>query len=133
MNLWKSLSDDIKSDRNEILHNIDDIYGSASLTVDEWKVHKGTNYKGDWDKWYGPAGIRSETAYNANAVAHSAAGQALSRLNLLPPVQLMRRIRTQATVECPKNQTIEICRPLEKPCLFNIDADPCEQNNVAET
>lgn len=46
INLWSALSDDMKSDRNEILHNIDDIYGSASLTMGEWKVHKGTNYKG---------------------------------------------------------------------------------------
>lgn len=50
-NLWPALSDDTKSDRTEILHNIDDIYGSASLTVGEWKVHKGTNYNGNWDQW----------------------------------------------------------------------------------
>lgn len=58
MNLWSALSEDTKSDRNEILHNIDDIYGSASMTMGEWKVHKGTNYKGFiyyilWKIWYG--------------------------------------------------------------------------------
>lgn len=41
INLWPALSDDSKSDRNEILHNIDDIYGNAALTMGEWKVHKG--------------------------------------------------------------------------------------------
>lgn len=133
INLWPALSDDTKSDRIEILHNIDDIYGSASLTVGEWKIHKGTNYKGAWDKWYGPAGIRSSSAYNANAVACSAAGQALNRLNLLPTVQNMREIRTEATINCVKNQTTEtICRPLEELCIFNINTDPCEQNNVAK-
>lgn len=50
--IWDALSDNGKSDRNEILHNIDDIYGSASLTVDNWKLHKGTNYNGNWDNWY---------------------------------------------------------------------------------
>lgn len=132
INLWPALSDDTKSDRNEILHNIDDIYGSASLTVGEWKVHKGTNYKGIWDKWYGPAGVRSPTAYNANAVYHSPAGQALTKLNLLPSLQQMRKLRIEATIDCPKNLAFEICRPLEKPCLFNIVMDPCEQNNMAE-
>lgn len=49
--MWSALSEDKKSDRTEILHNIDDLYGSASLTVGEWKVHKGTNYNGVWDQW----------------------------------------------------------------------------------
>lgn len=133
INLWPALSDDTQSDRNEILHNIDDIYGSASLTMGEWKVHKGTNYNGAWDKWYGPAGIRTPSAYNANAVTQSAAGQAISQLNLLPSTQNMRKIRLQATVDCLNDQTKEIiCQPLEKPCLFNINVDPCEKNNLAD-
>ncbi|XP_055316309.1 arylsulfatase I isoform X3 [Sitodiplosis mosellana] len=132
-NMWSSLSEDTKSNRTEILHNIDDIYGSASLTVGEWKVHKGTNYNGAWDQWYGPAGIRSTTAYNANAVSNCPAGQALNQLNLLPTVQHMRKMRTDATVDCLKNQnSVSICRPLEKPCLFNVNLDPCEQNNLAD-
>lgn len=94
---------------------------------------KGTNYKGVWDKWYGPAGTRTAAGYNANAVVQSTAGQALTRLNLLPAVQDIRRIRLSATIDCLSNQTKEtICRPLEKPCLFNINADPCERNNLAE-
>lgn len=93
---------------------------------------KGTNYKGAWDAWYGPAGTRTTTAYNVNAVVQSVAGQALIRLNLLPNAQDIRKIRLSATVEC-LNQTKEtICRPLEKPCLFNINVDPCEKNNLAE-
>lgn len=39
--MWKTLSEDKESERNEILHNIDDIYGSASLTVGNWKLHLG--------------------------------------------------------------------------------------------
>lgn len=132
--MWPVLSEDTKSDRTEILHNIDDIYGSASLTVGKWKIHIGTNYNGAWDHWYGPAGIRSSTAYNVNTVINSVAGQVLSRINLLPSVQNIRTIRTEATIDCSTNQTVESiqCRPLEKPCLFNIDEDPCEQNNLAE-
>lgn len=131
--LWETLSLNMESERNETLHNIDDRYGSASLTVDKWKIHKGTNYKGVWDKWYGPAGARSQTAYNAINVVQSPAGRALHRLKLLPSVQHMRQMRVEATVRCISNQTIDpICRPLEKPCLFNIEDDPCEQQNLAE-
>lgn len=93
----------------------------------------GTNYKGAWDKWYGPAGTRTATAYNVNAVVQSAAGQALTRLNLLPSILDIRKIRLSATIDCSNNQTKEsACRPLEKPCLFNINTDPCETNNLAE-
>lgn len=133
MNVWAALSDDKKTDRSEILHNIDDIYGSASLTVGEWKMHKGTNYNGAWDLWYGPAGIRAPTAYDVNAVTKCPAGQALTRLNLLPKETDIRDIRNKAIIDCSKNvTTANICRPLEKPCLFNIQLDPCEQNNLAE-
>lgn len=93
----------------------------------------GTNYHGSYDKWYGPAGTRTSSAYNVNAVVQSVAGQALIRLNLLPSAQDIRKIRLNATIDCLNNQTKEtICRPLEKPCLFNINVDPCEKNNVAE-
>lgn len=39
--LWQALSEDSSSNRTEILHNIDDIYGNAALTVGEWKIVKG--------------------------------------------------------------------------------------------
>lgn len=61
------------------------------------------------------------------------AGQALSKLSMLPSFQSMREMRLEATVDCVKNETIATdCRPLEKPCLFNVDLDPCEQNNLAD-
>lgn len=66
-------------------------------------------------------------------MTQSPAGQALSRLDLLPTTQEMRKIRSEATVECLNDQGKEtICRPLDKPCLFNIIIDPCEKNNLAD-
>lgn len=41
INVWEALSKDEKTDRNEILHNIDDIYGNSALTINNWKVLKG--------------------------------------------------------------------------------------------
>lgn len=65
-------------------------------------------------------------------MAQSPAGQALGRLNVLPSVQNMRKIRLTATVDCSNETKENVCRPLEKPCLFNIHIDPCEKNNLAE-
>lgn len=136
-NLWNALSEDTVSDRNEILHNIDDIWGSAALTINEWKVLKGTNYNGLWDSWYGPAGNRAASAYNTNLVLQSPAGKALHRQSMLPDVREMRKLRNAANVVCAYNQSLNAtpvteCRPLEKPCLYNTDIDPCEQYNLAD-
>lgn len=136
-NVWNALSEDTASERNEILHNIDDIWGSAALTINEWKLVKGTNYKGLWDSWYGPAGDRAATAYNTNLVLQSPAGKALHRQNELPDARNMQAMRDSANVDCAYdpalNRTITTeCRPLEKPCLYNIDLDPCEQYDLAD-
>lgn len=41
VDLWNALSEDLTSERTDVLHNIDDIYGNAALTVGEWKIVKG--------------------------------------------------------------------------------------------
>lgn len=68
----------------EILHNIDDIWGSAAVTVGDWKVVKGTNYNGQWDSWYGPSGNRDSRSYDMDAVLSSPAGAAITKLGRMP-------------------------------------------------
>lgn len=136
MNLWPSLTRNTPSLRKEILHNIDDIWGSASLTVGEWKLLKGTNYNGFWDKWYGPAGNRQPSAYSVDALHQCAAGKAINKLNMIPSNDKIRELRMEASVECYLNNSNETeypeCRPLDGPCLFNVYDDPCELNNLAD-
>lgn len=84
ISVWQALSTDTPSDRKEILHNIDDIYGSAAVTRGDWKVVKGTNYRGQWDNWYGPAGSRDPRDYDINAILNCAAGKAINDMRLLP-------------------------------------------------
>jgi hypothetical protein len=84
MNLWPELSQNLISKRTEILHNIDDIWGSAALMQGKWKLVQGTHYKGVWDGWYGPSGNRSAETYNVTSVDVSPAGKALTKLKFLP-------------------------------------------------
>lgn len=44
INLWHALKDDKESPRKSILHNIDDIYGNAAITMGDFKLLKGRFY-----------------------------------------------------------------------------------------
>ncbi|CAH2092382.1 unnamed protein product [Euphydryas editha] len=127
---WEPLSKDLKSERVSVLHNIDDIFGSAAITVDKWKLHKGTTYDGAWDGWYGPSGRAG--AYDVRAVRDSRSARALRTLGLMPDNDTVLKLRREATVECDKNSHIP-CNPLKAPCLFNIEQDPCETRNLANS
>ncbi|XP_074032233.1 arylsulfatase B isoform X2 [Leptinotarsa decemlineata] len=127
---WTALSNDEKSNRTDVLHNIDDIYGNAALTVGPWKLIKGTTYDGTWDSWYGPSG--RDYNYSLSLIENSAAGQALRAINKSASRLKMEALRGEATIDCtpPVNSTGN-CYPLESSCLFNILTDPCETNNLA--
>ncbi|XP_047517359.1 arylsulfatase I-like [Pieris napi] len=125
---WKALSSDLKSERTTVLHNIDDVFGSASITVDQWKLHKGTNYNGAWDYWYGPTG--REGVYDVKEVLNSLAGKAFAQLGMMPSEEIILELRNASTVTCKKLDPI-LCEPLKAPCLFNIEEDACEVRNLA--
>ncbi|XP_068628006.1 arylsulfatase B [Battus philenor] len=129
VNQWESLSEDLPSLRTSLVHNIDDIYGSASITIGKWKLHKGTNYNGAWDNWYGPDG--REGSYNVQLVRTGDAGQAVEKLGLLPSDEDILALREEATLKCNKEIQPIPCHPLKEPCLFNIEEDPCEMRNLA--
>lgn len=44
INAWRALSEDLPSNRTSVLHNIDDIYGNAALTMGDWKIVKGVRH-----------------------------------------------------------------------------------------
>lgn len=84
INMWDALSDNTLSKRTEILHNIDDIWGSASIMVDKWKVVAGTNYQGQWDGWYGPEGDRNVSSYPIDDLLTCTTARALKSIQMLP-------------------------------------------------
>ncbi|ALC42093.1 CG8646 [Drosophila busckii] len=128
--IWQSLVQNEPSPRKSILHNIDDIWGSAALTVGDWKLLQGTHYNGSWDGWYGPEGIRDPQLYYWDELPKCLAGKAMHQLQLLPSRANQQRLRSAATVQCAQ-QPANPCQPLHAPCLFNIRDDPCERNNLA--
>lgn len=137
--MWDALRTDTATDRREDLHNIDELYGNAALTVDNWKLLAGTTYQGVWDKWYGPAGDREPGMYNITAVLSSPAAQALRALGAMPTDDVIAVRRRQATISC-ENVSGSVdsalgprqCDLQKAMCLFDVAVDPCELNNLAE-
>ncbi|EDV98387.1 GH22700 [Drosophila grimshawi] len=136
VSLWQALVRNEASPRNSILHNIDDIWGSAALSVGVWKLVQGSHYNGSWDGWYGPAGLRNPHDYNWQLVTKCAAGQAMQQLKMLPQQADIIRLRKAATVSCKEAKVKPspdiACNPLKEICLFNVLDDPCEQRNLAK-
>ncbi|XP_046395054.1 arylsulfatase B-like isoform X2 [Ischnura elegans] len=102
----------------------------------------GTTVFGLQDHWVGDSGKSSKgtPSYNVSALVSSAAGQALSRS---APGALIadkaQRLRRLATVNCdaqwpPKDlqgpKLFPPCKPILRPCLFDVAHDPCERRNL---
>ncbi|CAL7936934.1 unnamed protein product [Xylocopa violacea] len=129
MDLWHALSEDTESPRTTVLHNIDDIYAIAGITIDDWKFIHGSTYDGQWDRWYGPSG--REWVYDVGGVIGSVASRAVASVGSVLSADTVRRLQKEAMVKCPpKNDSLPLCKPLEAPCLFNVRQDPCEDNNL---
>ncbi|EDW31316.1 GL11077 [Drosophila persimilis] len=135
MSIWQTLVHAYPSPRKTVLHNIDDIWGSAALTVGDWKMIQGTNYNGRWDGWYGPGGERDPHLYDWNLVLKSSSGKAMTGLKMLPSRADQQRLRETATVTCQGQSTQGtscVATAFSAPCLFHVRDDPCEQFNLAE-
>lgn len=87
INMWDALSDNMISKRTEILHNIDNIWGSSAMMIDKWKIVAGTNYNGQWDSWYGPAGDFNVSTYPMNDLLICKTARNIKSIQMLPSVQ----------------------------------------------
>lgn len=132
VDMWSSLSQDTPSIRTEVLHNIDEIWGSSALTVGEWKLVNGTNYDRTWDGWYGPSGREDNISYDIWKVIHSPAGRSLGWYSKALNLQTISKLRKAAELRCYFDVPFRECDPIVSPCLFNVTNDPCEFHNVAD-
>lgn len=98
----------------------------------------GSNFGGEADGYYGHSGTEfAQPPYNITAVKHSLTGEAIASLlpSSLPDEEEMLQLRAKSTLNCtvPTNSTP--CDPMisSKPCLFDLETDPCERNNLANS
>ncbi|XP_075738456.1 uncharacterized protein LOC142783775 [Rhipicephalus microplus] len=135
--LWTVLVDDRPSPRTEILYNINYQWKLAAIRVGWHKLVLGASPEDQHDDWYETRDQNSEHGRQVapGAAADSAVYRALWSMGR-GGVTTRRPGEPLVTVECgvrppPNSSSGEACQPRRKPCLFDLQADPCEYRNVA--
>ncbi|KAJ1529683.1 hypothetical protein ONE63_006438 [Megalurothrips usitatus] len=137
---WTSLANDLPSRRSEILINIDERARNAAVRQNNWKLVIGTVNEGKFDGYLGSAGSPTDPPFNYSAVLTSPAGRALTSHGARSgwPVSReygMAGLRARATVRCGPSYVSTPCDPAptaNKLCLYDVQNDPCEKNNLAD-
>ncbi|XP_059216635.1 arylsulfatase B [Stomoxys calcitrans] len=139
LNLWPSLRYGYESVEREIMHNIDDIFHYEVYAKGKWKFINGTTLEGKFDGWLGTRPANDSNQIDPrfenyeDLVKHSRVWKYLHIITGDKPIQLLEH-RQHSVIKCLYQNTSEgvTCNPLEAPCLFDLDTDPCEQNNLYE-
>ncbi|XP_072172237.1 arylsulfatase I-like [Diadema setosum] len=108
--VWDSISLDVPSPRNEILHNIEPYYNYSAIRLGDYKLHYGDFDGGAYSGWYPPQGEESSETES-------------------------KRVPNSFVVTCPprpENASTNCNYTAHQPCLYNIREDPCEFYNIAE-
>lgn len=90
---------------------------------------KADGFYGDQTRYPGPP-------YRISSIMDSLVYRELQNLShrlshALPGEEAMLSQRSRATVRCPNRRRDDRSPCPDGPCLFNLDADPCETNNLA--
>lgn len=100
---WESLKEGTAA-RKEALHNIDPLWNVSSIRVGRYKLVQGLVLK-PWADWFSPP-----------AGKHHIATFVSTRIQCTPN---------------PASHSTD-CAPDSAPCLFDIERDPCEMENIAD-
>ncbi|XP_022918191.1 arylsulfatase B-like [Onthophagus taurus] len=139
VDMWDAISDGKEGKRSEVLYNIDDVWKYGAIRKGPWKYLYGSVSKKD--SWYGaPVNSSYYNTYSIEDVMNSKAGVSISGTfthqqihenifgKLLGKEEALE-LRKNATLNCTHKKG-NVCNPSKSPCLFNLDIDPCETNNL---
>jgi hypothetical protein len=142
INQWPALRDD-KNDsrRNGTLLNVGQLNVMEAIIDGKYKLIRSTHHNGVYDGFYGEDGRGSPNPpYNDTGVITSPVSKAIIALNVnssareLQLREKIRRIRLNATVVCEGSGRHHIGGPYcHSYCLFDLEEDPCETNNLIST
>lgn len=143
LNLWSALKYGYEAVEREILHNIDDVFGYEVYSKGKWKFLNGTTSEGKYDGWLSQRPTNDSAKLDPRYILYeqlvksTVVWQELQKMSASSATGTnITQLRLSATVQCLYENSAEPlgeqCHPLESPCLFDLDMDPCEQQNLYE-
>uniref|UniRef100_A0A034WCH0 Arylsulfatase B n=1 Tax=Bactrocera dorsalis TaxID=27457 RepID=A0A034WCH0_BACDO len=144
LNLWSALKYGYDAVEREIVHNIDDIFQYVSYGKGKWKFINGTTDDGIHDGWLSVrqndtnAELDPRAANYEESIMNTTVWQHLTAINAKAALSAsvnITKLRQDAAINCMLGNVTQhtACEPLVGPCLFDIDVDPCEYNNLYES
>ncbi|GAB1600814.1 arylsulfatase J-like [Argonauta hians] len=118
--LWNMFSNNEKTVRTEILHNIDPIGKFAAIRTNDYKLLIGK--VAGRGKWYPPYNVSERYLANWSSMDNNGTMTIMAQ-------------NKEVKVNCGGPEppgAAHNCNEPHKPCLFNIAIDPCEYHNIAE-
>ncbi|KAK8765896.1 hypothetical protein V5799_007325 [Amblyomma americanum] len=138
INMWDTLIADNVSPRTEILLNIDPVWNMSALRYHGYKLVEGSLARGRYDGWYiaSEPGMQPGNANRIRSQFFSNPGSFNTKCAAARTIRAMGRSMPthrpdELFVLCGRNNGTS-CHPMRRPCLFNIDSDPCELDNIAK-
>ncbi|CAG2102209.1 unnamed protein product, partial [Medioppia subpectinata] len=141
---WQTLSNNGRSARSELVHNIDPVWNVSAIRSGDWKLLQGLVFA-NWSQWYPPFGHSPQDLTRPLLGAHESVSRFQSirdwhRFSCQSNKVLMRLKRhpnydvlSDSIIDCgpkPANASIN-CKPDIDLCLYDVRSDPCEYHNVA--
>ncbi|GFY77060.1 arylsulfatase I, partial [Trichonephila inaurata madagascariensis] len=133
--VWEALVTNSRSPRTLMLHNIDPIYNVSSLRRGDLKLITG-NLTTGLESWSGKAVLEDMDKPQSMDEWVFKNGSTVRDILRKVGMYLPKKDdtwRKGSEVKCDGvPETANQCNPLDAPCLYNITADPCEMNNIAD-
>ncbi|KFB37574.1 AGAP011348-PA-like protein [Anopheles sinensis] len=128
-NQWDTLLSESAGGRTVVMNNADEKFSYSSYMKNGWKYVNGSTFNGVFDGWLGLLSENDDLSteeYYSWLTAPGTIGESIGLSR-----DRVETLRSSATLACPTDLQETLCKPLEKPCLFNLLKDPCEQQNLA--
>jgi hypothetical protein len=132
---WKVVNYGGRPQRRESA-NIDDVFGLGYYINYPYKIVNGSMPNVRENDLVGSTDdlVNNDRNKYAQTVLASTTAQALAsvRRKKLLTVERILNLRSKTKVKCTTSKIKASCDPSKAQCLFNIQTDPCEENNLTD-